>query len=668
MSGRIYQLLALKITAILIAATLVFTGLLHGGTTSVTQQLRRMSTDVDLTGITLGLGGSGDGQGRTLPYNFGYPSTSEGLAEAAITLLQVVGALPNLGYKPPTHSVIPDGDTFTAVAYPAVIPFVDALFRGPGQSLAESEKTGTENMLKALEDVPAGEKLTIVSISQGTMVAERVRAELARRLANGEQNVPNPEFKMLGNPYRPDGGLLTRFAFLSPLSAILSIPFGRPGPADSPFKTTDYANQYDGFADFPKYANPLAIANALVGMAIQHGFPGYFVGDPNDPNRVETTVGNTTYVTFPKTLPLLAPFRIPLSLIGAQRFVDFIEPVLRVFVEMGYDRTADPSKAQQLQLFTPLGKVTEALSKLPAAIAQSLEILKTGKYTPTLPQPIVSPETSTLDKQSPAAGDDRKALSVGEKSETAPRLTIDVPAPSAKPSIPAATLNENANTNGSEPAADLKPLAKQVSAATTTDTTNGKRSSAEPTENSTVAKPVDTLPSTPADRTASSSPSGSDTSADGGTDKTDKVTTVAPVRVSTTSPKTKTLTSPKPATATPSTQTDRGDAPTSKSEPASATGSTRGVDKVDAASPTEKTTPSSALTGIKQSDKTTLSSTIAGSTSEKPGTSASTARENKSSPSGNKPSAGSEAHSGSTKESSASKESSSAKHTEKAAA
>ncbi|MFE1137729.1 PE-PPE domain-containing protein [Streptomyces mutabilis] len=28
-------------------------------------------------------------------------------------------------------------------------------------------------------------------------------------------------------------------------------PLGRPGPSDSPFKTTYYQNQYDGIADFP---------------------------------------------------------------------------------------------------------------------------------------------------------------------------------------------------------------------------------------------------------------------------------------------------------------------------------------------------------------------------------------------------------------------------------
>lgn len=658
MSGRIYLRLVRGITATFIVATLVFTGLLYGGTTAVTQQLRRISAGVDLTGVTLGLGGTGDGQAHTLPYNFGYAPTPEGLVEAAFTMLQVVGVLPNLGYKPPAHSVVPDGDTFKAVEYPAVVPFLDALFRGAGYSLADSVETGAENMLKALQDVPAGEKVTIVSISQGTMAAERVRAELARRLANGEQNVPNPEFKMIGNPYRPDGGLLTRFAFLSPLSAILGIPFERPGPADSPFKTTDYANQYDGFADFPKYANPLAIVNALAGIVIQHGFPGYFAGDPNDPNRVETTVGNTTYVTFPKTLPLLAPFRIPLSLIGAERFVDFLEPVLRVFVEMGYDRTADPSKTQQLQLFTPLSKVTEALSKLPAAIAQSLDILKTGKYTPTLPKPIVSPETSTTDKQSPAATDSTGTLTAGEKDETTTGLKIDASAtPSAKPSTPAL----------SEQTTESKAIGKQVSATTTDDATTGKRTSTESGENAAPSQPTDTHPVTPADKTAPSTPSDSDKSADGATDKTDKVPAAAPVRVSTTSPKTKTLTSPKPATAAPSTQADHGAVPAPKSEPASASGSTPGTAKTDTASPSEKTTTTSTVTGTKQSDKSTPSPTTAGTTSEKSGTSASTAGENKSSPNESKPSSVSGTHSGSAKESSASKESSSAKHTEKSA-
>nr|MDT0526986.1 hypothetical protein [Streptomyces sp. DSM 41633] len=77
-------------------------------------------------------------------------------------------------------------------------------------------------------------------------------------------------------------------------------------------------------------------------------------------------------------------------LIGAERFVDAIDPVLRVFVEMGYDRTADPSRVKEFSWTTPDEKIHEALNALPGAFEQSLAILRGEKYVPTLPQPVVS--------------------------------------------------------------------------------------------------------------------------------------------------------------------------------------------------------------------------------------------------------------------------------------
>jgi hypothetical protein len=64
--------------------------------------------------------------------------------------------------------------------------------------------------------------------------------------------------------------------------------------------------------------------------------------------------------------------------------------VLRVFVEMGYDRTADPSQVKEFSWVTPDAKVQEAFDALPGAFAQSMAILGGEPYIPTLPQPIVS--------------------------------------------------------------------------------------------------------------------------------------------------------------------------------------------------------------------------------------------------------------------------------------
>jgi PE-PPE domain len=338
------------------------------GAPAVHSALRTAYTaEVRLTGTTIGVGGSFEGFGLTIPaYFYG--------------------------------KIVPEGDTYHSVPYPGSInlnyPILSDL---PGlsdlpywpQSMTKSTDKGASFVLTDLKKVPAGEKVTLAGLSQGAQVLEVVRAAMANDPAY-VANAQNYNFTLLGNPSRPVGGMLTRLGFLSQVPVLNDLfPFGRPGPVDSPFKTVDYQNQYDGFADFPAYFNPLAITNSLVGIAFEHIFPGYALDNPNNPNAVSTTVGNTTYVTIPQLLPILYPFHVAAATIGAQRFVDFLDPVLRVFVEAGYDRTADPSKVQQLSLFTPISKIVQAIGQLPAAIAESMAILGGKPYNPTVPAPIV---------------------------------------------------------------------------------------------------------------------------------------------------------------------------------------------------------------------------------------------------------------------------------------
>ncbi|MED5815229.1 PE-PPE domain-containing protein [Mycolicibacterium sp. 050232] len=332
------------------------------------------SAAVRLIGTTIGVGPSFDGFGMSVPLFF-YGST------------------------------VPEGDSFHTVPYPAQIaldiPIISDL---PGlsdipywpHSLKRSEQIGAGYLQQDIANTPADDKVTIIGMSQGTEVAEIVRAEMAKD-PNYVANADNYEFVFIGDPYQPNGGILARFTSWSDVPVLGDIfPLGRPGPSDSPFKTTYYQNQYDGFADFPAYFNVLSITNAVAGILFQHVFPGYVLEHPDAPNAVTTQIGNTTYVMLPQHLPLLAPLRIPASVIGAERFVDALDPVLRVFVEMGYDRTADPSQVKEFGWVTPPEKFQEALNELPAAFEQSLAILGGEKYTPTLPQPVVSgtePET-----------------------------------------------------------------------------------------------------------------------------------------------------------------------------------------------------------------------------------------------------------------------------------
>ncbi|BBX27501.1 PE-PPE domain-containing protein [Mycolicibacterium alvei] len=326
------------------------------------------SAAVRLTGTTIGVGASYDAFGLSVPMFF-YGTT------------------------------IPEGDSYHTVPYPAqislslpVISDLTGLSDLPywTQSLKRSEQIGAGYLLQDIATIPTGEKVTVIGVSQGTQVAEIARTQMAKD-PNYVANADNYEFVFIGDPYQPNGGILARFTSWSSLPVLGDIfPFGRPGPSDSPFTTTYYQNQYDGIADFPAYFNVLSLANAIAGTPLGHTFPGYVLEYPDAPNAVSTQVGNTTYVMLPQYLPLLAPLRIPAALIGAERLVDAIDPVLRVFVEMGYDRTADPSRIKEFSWVTPDRKIHEAMDALPGAFEQSLAILGGEKYIPTLPQPIVS--------------------------------------------------------------------------------------------------------------------------------------------------------------------------------------------------------------------------------------------------------------------------------------
>ena len=339
---------------------------------------RVYQTAVRLLGTSLGVGPSFDGFALSIPLLF-------------------------------NGTVIPAGDVFHTVPYPAQmnldypivsdLPVLSDLPYWP-HSLKQSERIGAGYLEQELDryaaTARADGKVTVIGYSQGSQVAEIARADMAKNPAYTAA-ADDYHFVLVGDPYQPNGGILARFTSWSDVPVIGDLfPLGRPGPSDSPFRTTYYQNQYDGFADFPAYFSVLSLTNALLGIAFEHVVPGYVFDDPEQPGAVSTTVGNTTYVTIPHLLPLLAPLRLVAGLVGAQRFVDALDPILRVFVEMDYDRTADPSQVKEFGWKTPPEKVRAALDALPDAFSQSLSILCGAPYTPTVPKPVVSevqPET-----------------------------------------------------------------------------------------------------------------------------------------------------------------------------------------------------------------------------------------------------------------------------------
>lgn len=199
----------------------------------------------------------------------------------------------------------------------------------------------------------------IAGYSQGARVASIAKMRIARGAWAG---LPLPDaFTFIGNPNRPNGGILSRFGIIGRIP-ILDVTTGQPTPTNTGIPTEDWAIRWEGIADWPQYLlNPLAIVNSILGFVYDHGTylavnadsdpgeipAGYdpaiwqqIVSNPqNYPAIVNIqTYGDTTYYTItPKVLPLVRWLH-DIPLIG-KPIADFFEPILRVVIEeTGYNR------------------------------------------------------------------------------------------------------------------------------------------------------------------------------------------------------------------------------------------------------------------------------------------------------------------------------------------
>ncbi len=177
--------------------------------------------------------------------------------------------------------------------------------------------------------------------SQSSVIASLEMRNLAA--AGNPYSTSQLAFNLLGDPMNPNGGLLARFPDLSFPS--IGLDFYGATPANTPYQTTIYTLEYDGFADFPRYPiDFLADLNAVAGIVYVH--PEYSHLDPStlppgDIVKLGTPgyTGNTTYyMVLTPNLPLLDPVRA-IPLIG-NPLADLLQPDLTYLVNWGY---GDPS-------------------------------------------------------------------------------------------------------------------------------------------------------------------------------------------------------------------------------------------------------------------------------------------------------------------------------------
>jgi diacyltrehalose acyltransferase len=303
-------------------------------------------------------------------------------------------------------TVVPATYGYSPIDYPADI------------NLAASRDVGVPLVRTALM-THSGEPLLIVAgYSEGALVAEQVRRDLQAQPADSAPSDMQLTFVMVASPFAGDGGILARFPWLYIPWVIDPMGAGQPTRYD----TTYHAIEYDIYADFPAYFNPLALLNSVFAIRYAHPDPYYDPIDPAAAPKVQKVVPNSaggtdTYVLYLNSqLPLFGPVREAAAALSLTRFTEpvltAIEPLVRLFVDMAYtDRTyANPETPKPFSLITPPAKVVDAVLGIPGALAQGAANLLSGG------QPSMTPKAKSVDavvapeQQAPDAGDQRLAL------------------------------------------------------------------------------------------------------------------------------------------------------------------------------------------------------------------------------------------------------------------
>jgi len=241
---------------------------------------------------------------------------------------------------------------------------------------------GTTILTSEIEQqVAAGNIVAVYGESQSSTISGMVMPHLQQDGVAADA----VKFVLVGDPSNPDGGLLERFDGLSLPS--LGITFSGATPPDTVYDTTIYTQEYDGFADFPKFTlNFLADLNAFLGIEYVHPTYQDLTDEQlNNAIALPTTEGydgNTTYYMVPmaddQVLPLLRLFE-GIPLIG-KPLVDLLNPALTQIVNLGYDNpdnqgwdVGQANVPTTFGLFPSTEQLMTALNNMGPALQQGFE-------------------------------------------------------------------------------------------------------------------------------------------------------------------------------------------------------------------------------------------------------------------------------------------------------
>jgi hypothetical protein len=250
------------------------------------------------------------------------------------------------------------------------------------------------------QQIAARNTVTVFGYSQSAVISSLEMQNLAALPPSQRPSTSQLSFVLVGDPMNPNGGLFERFAGLSLPS--VGFTFSGATPANL-YPTTIYTQEYDGYADFPRYPIDLpADLNALFGVAFLHGNYANLtlpqvtpISQGGQAIPLPTQGPNMTnyYVIPTQNLPLLEPLRY-IPVVG-NPLADLVQPDLKVIVNLGY---GDPSYGYStgpanvptpFGLFPNVSPVTvlnDLAAGVPQGINQAISDLASSSISvPTLP-------------------------------------------------------------------------------------------------------------------------------------------------------------------------------------------------------------------------------------------------------------------------------------------
>jgi len=350
-----------------------------------------------------------------------------------------IGSIPEYKQNAVTRYIDPAGKEVCAnaatcqigVDYPATF-FPLVIFNGwcPGLSCDTWNKsvgTGVEALTKDVNaQLPSGQDIVIFGYSQGGAVVSQELVDLNNRTDLTQEQKDSITAVTIGNINNPLG-LWSRLSFL-PTIPFLDISFGPQLPTEG-IKSTNYSFEYDPVGDAPQYwGNPLTMLNALAAFEYVHG---YYLS-PNENGETDTlpygyndttlayAIDHTdhiqyqdaTFVLIPQqgALPLFQPFVDLANTTGTRALVDpvisLVQPVTKVLINLGYDRTTNPGIARTLSIlpFNPFQNWVKVGEDLAGATVEGVTNVVNGVDV-TKPPTTPPADTALNDAGSPTVTD-----------------------------------------------------------------------------------------------------------------------------------------------------------------------------------------------------------------------------------------------------------------------